>query len=324
MAKGDLASVWRDYRLRFETGESKAECEDWPWPLWDGESLEGKRIALWTEQGIGDQILICRYIPMFTAEADKILLICNERLESLFKRSFPALEISTRERAIDTVNGPGPFDFHSAVIDVCSTRFVPPGNIPPAPLLKADSALVGSLRQKYKNLSDGRPLVGIAWRSGGSHYAHFKSTDLKEWTPILSNQDVAFVSLQYGKVGEEIKAVEDKFGIQIITDKDVNPFGDLDPVAAQVAAMDLIITTSNTTAHIAGSLGKPIWNMTPSGPGRLWYWFSEGSETPWYPGMKLFRHKYNEGWVRVLEEVGEQLTAFVPQLDNSTFDRQLQ
>ncbi len=232
--------------------------------------MDGKRILLWTEQGIGDQILICRYIPMFTANADKALLVCNKRLASLFNRTFPSLEIATREHGIDEISGPGPFDFHSAVIDLCSTCFVSPQNIPPPPLLKADASLCESLRKKYREQAEGRPLIGIAWRSGGSHYAHFKSTDLKDWATILGNKDVAFVNLQYGDVHDEIADVESSLGIKIITDHDINPLGGLDPVAAQIAAMDLVITSSNTAAHVAGALGKPVWNMTPTGPGRVW------------------------------------------------------
>jgi hypothetical protein len=71
--------------------------------------------------------------------------------------------------------------------------------------------------------------------------------------------------------------------------------------------MDLIITVSNSTAHLAGALGIPVWTMTPLGAGRIWYWFTEGDESPWYPAMRLFRHTFQEKWTKVLAEVNSEL-----------------
>jgi len=94
--------------------------------------------------------------------------------------------------------------------------------------------------------------------------------------------------------------------------------GDLDLFAAQVAAMDLVITISNTTAHFAGALGVPVWNMTPTGPGRIWYWFLEGESSPWYESMRLFRHRHDEGWGDVLGRVSNQLRKTAPNLLSTT------
>ena len=107
-------------------------------------------------------------------------------------------------------------------------------------------------------------------------------------------------------LGDELNEFETETGLKIFTDKDINPSGDLDNFAAQVASMDLVITISNTTAHMAGALGVPIWNILPTGPGRLWYWFLSGSTSPWYKSMRLFRHAYNEGWKTLAALIAER------------------
>ncbi len=314
MSNGEPAPVWRDHRLRFEKRDNTVIAEQWPWECWNGESLDGKQILLWAEQGIGDQVLFSRYALHFAAQSAGSVLVCDQRLVSLFVRSFPDLPVMTREELIEDSSLMGSIDIHGAVIDVCCAAINQPLDVPTAPLLKPDATLVETLREKYLTLSGGRPLIGISWRSGGSHHTHFKSTDLSAWSEILSNADVTFVNLQYGDMRKEIEEATSAIGAMIIDDETVNPMGDLNPFAAQTAAMDLIITTSNTTAHIAGGLGKEVWNMTPTGPGRLWYWFTEGEETPWYPSMKLYRHSYTEPWAKVLSAVGQDLAAAVPRI----------
>jgi ADP-heptose:LPS heptosyltransferase len=86
---------------------------------------------------------------------------------------------------------------------------------------------------------------------------------------------------------------------------------DLDGVAALTAACDLVITVSNTAAHIAGGLGVPAWVLIPSGIGKFWYWGHEASTTPWYPGLTLIRQQNQHDWTSELRDVAGRLAAFV-------------
>jgi ADP-heptose:LPS heptosyltransferase len=79
---------------------------------------------------------------------------------------------------------------------------------------------------------------------------------------------------------------------------------DLDGFAAQVAALDLVITISNTTAHVAGALGVPCWVLLPSGLGENWYWFLDRDDSPWYPSVRLFRQSEPGVWTDVINNVG--------------------
>ena len=82
---------------------------------------------------------------------------------------------------------------------------------------------------------------------------------------------------------------------------------DLDTFAAQVAAMDLVISVSNTTVHIAGALGVPTWIMVPTMP--MWRWMAERQDSPWYPSVRLFRQTRANDWEDVVKRVRDALKA---------------
>jgi hypothetical protein len=75
--------------------------------------------------------------------------------------------------------------------------------------------------------------------------------------------------------------------------------------------MDLTISVSNTTVHMAGALGRPVWAFIPSNFGRLWYWFIERDDSPWYPSLRLFREPAAGGWGPSMTEAAAALHRFV-------------
>jgi ADP-heptose:LPS heptosyltransferase len=115
------------------------------------------------------------------------------------------------------------------------------------------------------------------------------------------------VNLQYGETARELSEVQAEMGVSVLTDPDIDPLGDLDTFAAQVAAMDLVISSSNTTVHMAGALGRPTFALVPSNHGRLWYWFLERSDSPWYPSVRLFRQDEALGWQPTVAAVADHL-----------------
>lgn len=313
LTTGQFQEAWRDHRLRFDK-EDPIPARTWDCPVWDGEAIDKKRLLLWSDQGIGDQIVHVRAAKKVSAAASECVVECSKRLTSLFTRSFPNIEIIGVREPADSRLTDRNWDAHTSTLDIHLGHLKSPTDIDPTPYLKSDTALTHMLRRKYRQASGNRPLIGISWWSGGSIQSHFKTTPLLEWLPILRSPDVAFVDLQYGDHSSELNAVMKHDGVTIIQDDDVDPMGDMDPFAAQVAAMDLVITISNTTAHMAGALGVPVWNMTPTGPGRLWYWFLEGDDSPWYQSMRLFRHSYNEPWTGVIEQVKKSLDETLTEL----------
>jgi hypothetical protein len=151
------------------------------------------------------------------------------------------------------------------------------------------------------------PVVGIAWASGNLQRPE-RNAPLALWEPILSLPGLTFVSLQYGGSARDIAAVRDRLGVEIHTDPAVDQFASLEAFAAQVDAMDLVVSITNTTVHMAGALGRPVWTMLPAVAD--WRYQRARPDTPWYPAMRLFRQTRARQWTDVIERVAAELAAF--------------
>jgi hypothetical protein len=106
---------------------------------------------------------------------------------------------------------------------------------------------------------------------------------------FLQVPGVMFVNLQYGDCAQELNTARFTLGVDIYDDPNVDSGVDMDMFFAQVAAMDLVISTSNTTVHTAGSQNVPGWVLLPHGKGAIWYWFLRREDSPWYPSLRLIR-----------------------------------
>ena len=129
------------------------------------------------------------------------------------------------------------------------------------------------------------------------------------WRPILQCPGVTVVDLQYGDTIRERRDFEAETGIRVIHDDGIDPLADLDGFAAQVAAMDLVISVSNTTVHMAGALGVPTWVMLSTAP--LGRWFVGREDSPWYGSVRLFRQQERDEWGPVLKDVEAELTVSI-------------
>jgi ADP-heptose:LPS heptosyltransferase len=150
-------------------------------------------------------------------------------------------------------------------------------------------------------------IVGISWMSGARRDAVFKSTDLRSWAPILRVPGVTFVSLQYGTVGQQISAATRELGVTILEDPAIDQLRDVDGFAAQVAAMDHVVTVSSTAAHVAGALGRPGTVLLPAGRGLKWHWMTDRPDTPWYPSLTLLRQRAPDNWDDVINDCAGRL-----------------
>jgi ADP-heptose:LPS heptosyltransferase len=103
-----------------------------------------------------------------------------------------------------------------------------------------------------------------------------------------------------------------RFGVEVYADAEIDALRDLDGFAAQVAALDLVVSVSNTAVHFAGALNVPVWTLVPKGKGALWY-FRLGETTPWYPAMRLFRQEHPGEWQQPMCLVADALRAWAQQ-----------
>ena len=303
-----FAEGWAEYTWRFHQPQTSTLHDKFDAPFWDGEPLRDKHLLIWTEQGPGDEIFISSMIPDVLALGARCTLVCSERLAPLFRRSFPDIDIVCREQIL--AGGGKAIDAtYQASLSHLGRHLRQNADAFPASNdhLKADTELTHELRARYQ-AGSAKPLVGISWRSANVFAGSEKSIALAAWTDALRVPNLRFVSLQYGNYQKEIDEVKASTGADFVVDSTIDPLIDMDRFAAQVAAMDLVISVSNTTVHVAGAQGRPVWTLVPSSVGRIWYWFLERTNSPWYPSMRLFRQSRNTGWDNTIEEIAQALT----------------
>ena len=312
---GELEHGWEKYEWRWKCHDFPSENRNFPQPLWDGTGLSDKSVLVWTEQGVGDEIMFANMLDTLSWMADEIITECEERLVPLFQRSFPKIQFVSREQKPNPILLDKDIDYQVPIGSLAQwlrkheSQFPKKGSY-----LSASSEKVSQLRDKYKGLTDDRFLVGISWKSINHGIEKEKSTILENWTPILSQPDCFFVNLQYGDIKQEIGEYYSSTGILIYTDQEINPLTNLDDFAAQISALDLVISISNTTVHISGALGKKVWTLLPYVPD--WRWMLKREDTPWYPTMKLFRQSRMNDWRDVFQRVSLALKLHIEKCDS--------
>jgi len=311
LLQGELETGWRCYERRWSSIEHATPMREYPVPLWTGERLETGTLLLWPEQGVGDEIMFAGLLPEVLRTGNRCVLACDPRLQPLFRRSFPGLVVVSGE---EDALAPGDLQGGSEI-----RAHLPIGSLPglfrntpasfathPRAYLQADPAKTSELRARY---ADGRPLVGVAWYTSAVKTGQDRSIDLGILKPLLDQDSVRWISLQYGEfdsLEEQARAA----GAPIYIDRSVDQLADLDLFAAQIAALDLVITIDNSTAHMAGALGVPVWVMLPFVPD--WRWLTEGASSAWYPGMRLFRQPRRGDWLPVVREIARELPHALP------------
>ncbi|HEX6959742.1 MAG TPA: tetratricopeptide repeat protein [Ferrovibrio sp.] len=283
LATGDFAPGWPAFAWRWRKAEPPLPRRQWPWPAWrHAGAQDGQRLLLWGEQGLGDRLLFLQYLPDLLAQGARVTLETDPRLIPLLRRSFPNIAFAEEGREpaaslLDTA-----FDAQAALGDL-------PDRPPPGlAYLKADQNRAQGLRARYCGMSNDR-LIGLSWRSANPKLGEGKSLRPADLAPLAAVADCRFICLQYGATDAEHAAFRALFGERYIADPAIDAQNDLDALAAQIAALDLTLTVSNVTAHLAGAQGRPVWVFAPAGKSLFFYLMAEGDGTPWYPSMRIFR-----------------------------------
>jgi ADP-heptose:LPS heptosyltransferase len=157
---------------------------------------------------------------------------------------------------------------------------------------------------------DDRPIVGLSWISKAPVGGASKSARLADLEALLRLR-CRFVDLQYGDTSEERAALARSLGLVVERLSDIDNTNDLDGLAALMSACDAVVTVSNTTAHLAGALGRSTWVMVPHGHARIWYWFHDRDTSPWYPRVAVRRQQSAQPWKDVVASVASEVSAFI-------------
>jgi len=285
-----FAEGWAAYESRCDREHRPLVRKPAPPAYWRNEDLQGKTILIWMEQGLGDQILFSSILPALIARARHCIVECAPRLVPVFARSFPTAEIRGNDDTSRPISPADEVDYQIAAGSMGQYLRPDRQSFPRHDgYLAADAAAAGAMRARYLDLAKGRRVVGLSWRTRNVAENESKSIDLTDLASILRTPGVMFVNLQYGDCRTEIDKAKKLFGVEILEDPAVDPLRDMDAFFAQVAAMDLVVTTSNTTAHVAGAQNKPVWIMLSAVNSLMWYWFVNRPDSPWYPSACLIR-----------------------------------
>jgi tetratricopeptide (TPR) repeat protein len=311
---GQLEKGFRLYEARWETTQNRPNL---PMPVWTGQQdLRGKRIFVYSEQGHGDNLQFCRYVPLLAQRGAFIILGVAPELLSVMKRLKGVCDCIL----------PGPVP---AVDFQC-----PLGSLPLAfgtrletvpsqtPYLGADPLKVAEWETRLQTLTTGvgpttthqhrrpRPRphrIGLVWRGRATHpNDHRRSLTLAQLLPFLPRSPaIHYVCLQKDIYPADQRNL--RLNPEIYApSKEISDFSD---TAALCELMDLIISVDTSVAHLAGALGRPVWLLLPDVGD--WRWLTQRTDSPWYPTMKLYRQDVTGGWIEVLGRVAQDLVTWI-------------
>jgi hypothetical protein len=306
LLQGQFEQAWPDYELRLDS-------EDVPppprrLPLWKGENVGDRPVLVYGEQGIGDEMMFASCLPDVLRTCSHTVIACTKKLESLFRRSFPAAQVMTLDRAREL---PEPVALRNAA------AMIPMGSLPlhfrrsrdrfpqHDGYLRPDRDLEAGYRARLQALGPGLK-VGVSWRGGTTRSRQaLRTLGRENIERLLDIPSVQFIDLQY----DSTAAAPDV--AKLITHGKLlhwpEALADYECTAALVACLDLVVSVCTAVVHLAGALGRPVWIMAPYSP--EWRYGIDGERMPWYPSARIIRQSSPGDWGSVIDSVCGRLHA---------------
>jgi hypothetical protein len=291
-------------------------------PEWKGEMLEGRRIVVLCEQGLGDQVMFASCLPdLLELKPARVVVEAVQRVAPTLARSFPQCEVvpSKQDVAMDWLRDLGDLDCYVAMGDLPRIFRREAADFPSrAGYLVADRQRVDHWRKVLSALGR-RPKIGVSWRGGTQATRRvLRTMSVTDLLGAFDAVDVDLVCLQYGDVSSDLHEVK-RTGIDLHYWPEA--IEDLDEFAALISALDLVITVCNTTVHYAGALATPVWVMAPRIP--EWRYGLHSRTLPWYPTSVMYRQATDREWGDVLGAIRRDLaTCFDHPAPNATTSSQ--
>ncbi|ACK51253.1 TPR repeat-containing protein [Methylocella silvestris BL2] len=303
---GRLKEGFRDFESRWDRSNAP------PRPIipaaarWTGEDLTGKKILVYDEQGLGDLIQFCRYIPLLEERGAEVTLLCRRTMQRLLR------SLDSRVRMIDSLDPQDRYDFASALLSLPGGFGAELETIPAqTPYLFAEPQAVAQWSQR---IGPEGFRIGICWR-GNSAINLKRGFSLDCLGPIAAIEGARLIGLVKGEGPMEIETPQGSARIEGPgPDYDAGPDAFID-CAAVMESLDLVITSDTAIAHLAGALGRPVFVALKHAPD--WRWLLHRLDSPWYPTMRLFRQKERDQWRPVFDEMAAAVGALVRGVGNS-------
>ena len=301
LARGELEEGWKQYEWRWRMPFYFASRRPFDQPQWRGEAAVGKTLLVHAEQGFGDTLQFCRFMPQLAALGFRVVLEAPQPLKRLLGR-LPGVALLVGEG-----EDLPPFDLHIPMMSVPGALGVTLATVAGGePYLQADPAVAEAWRARLATMTHEGPKVGLVWAGAASPSSPvFASTYLRRsiaperLAPLFEATGVNFVSLQ--KEGPTAPA---QFPlIDVMTE-----VGDFADTAALIANLDLVLSVDTAVAHLAAAMGKPVWLLNRFDT--CWRWLLERRDSPWYPTVRVYRQPEPDDWDTVIGAVARDLAAF--------------
>ncbi len=296
---GDFNRGWEKNEWRWETRAAGNQKRNFVRPQWLGsEEIIGKTILLHAEQGFGDTIQFCRYVPLVAERAARVVLEVQKPLYELMSTLPGTAQIVSRGDPLPD------FDIHCPLLSLPLAFGTRLETIPSEmPYLRAPPQAV--MNWNVRLGPNSRPRIGLVWSGNPTHTNdHNRSIRLSALLPLLDFNAI-YVSLQ--------KDVRTSDATMLREQSNLLDFGDelknFSDTAALVSNLDLVISVDTSVAHLAGALGKPVWLLLPFIPD--WRWLLDRDDSPWYPTARLFRQDDSRQWDNVIARIRAPLHDFV-------------
>jgi tetratricopeptide (TPR) repeat protein len=296
---GNFETGWQQYQSRWDTRQARQDRRDLAPPLWLGaEEIAGKTILLHAEQGLGDAIQFCRYVPLVADRGARVVLEVPDALRELMETLEGTAQVVSKGAPLPDA------DLHCPLLSLPLAFGTRLETIPSrVPYLRAPPHR--SHRWGTDPRLQRRPRVGLAWSGSPLHNNdHRRSIALRRLLSLLDT-DATFVSLQKHLRADDA-AVLKACGDLLPLGDELDDFAD---AAAVMSELDLVISADTSVAHLAGALAKPVWVLLPFVPD--WRWLLDREDSPWYPTARLFRQDESGSWDGPIGRVRTALQEFV-------------
>lgn len=295
LLQGRYQEGWNEYRWRWRVGD--LHRADTTIPVWDGSNLNGRKILLSAEQGLGDTLNFVRFAQVLRNSGAQTLVHCQPQLLALLQNAPKLGPMYPNSLSVDQ-----PMDCQCSLVDVADILRIDEQNIPhDCPYIFPSPQLTGYWARRFPKQLGARR-IGIAWQGNPDHQADaFRSVPLTCFEPMSEIPGVELISLQSGYGTEQLEkwsGAKEIVSLGPDVDKTSGAFVD---TAAIMLQLDLVITSDTSIAHLAGALGVPTWivlNYVPD-----WRWLLQREDSPWYPTVKLFRQESLGDWASVFRKI---------------------
>ncbi|WP_425495584.1 glycosyl transferase family 8 [Pandoraea terrigena] len=296
---GDFERGWREYRYRYSLEHTQSIERRVQRPRWDGQPIPGQTLLIHDEQGYGDTFQFMRMARWARERSQaRVIFEVNRDALSIARRMWGNVDIVARGTLSDA------FDQHCELMSLPMAMGLTLSDLPgDVSYLSADPERVAHWRARLAGVP--RPWVAVVWAGRPEHVNdRNRSMSLEQLAP-LGRCGATFVSVQKGPAASQANTPPDGMSMVSLSDE----IRDFEDTAAILHLADLLISVDSSPVHLAGAMGRPVWVLLPFVPD--WRWLLDRDDSPWYPGMRLFRQTAHAQWQPVVERMAQALQQFV-------------